>query len=170
MILHALKTSQKRVINYLARGKLGITLGFDGHNLSICTLSICSVTVYVTDTPGWGSYDQTTDYENFDQIAEIFEEWFRPGRWGPRFKRTFLLIQDGPYITPENDSSTILFLRQFQMKYGAQVWSNFHIIADTEDNCAIAQESIREFLFVKMECIAVDVLGSPEISAEDLEK
>ena len=75
-----------------------------------------------------------------------------------------------PYITPENDSSTILFLRQFQMKYGAQVWSNFHIIADTEDNCAIAQESIREFLFVKMDCIAVDVLGSPEISAEDLEK
>ena len=79
---------------------------------------------------------------------------------GPRFKRTFLLIQDGPYITPDNDSSTILFLRQFQMKYGAQVWSNFHIIADTEDNCAIAQESIREFLFVKMDCIAVDVCSA----------
>ena len=56
------------------------------------------------------------------------------------------------------------------MKYGARVWSNFHIIADTEDNCAVAQESIREYLFVKMDCIAVDVLGSPKISAEDLEK
>ena len=56
------------------------------------------------------------------------------------------------------------------MKYGSSVWSNFHIIADTEENCEIAQEHIREFLYVKIECIAVDVLGSPEISQDDLLK
>ena len=147
---------------------------------------ISSVRVYVTDTPGWGSNDQETDYETFDQITKckiskifeqysfffptVFEYWFRPDQFGPRFKRTFLLIQDGPYITPDNDSSTFMFLRQFQMKYGSSVWSNFHIIADTEENCKMAQEHIREFLYVKIECIAVDVLGSPEISQDDLLK
>ena len=100
----------------------------------------------------------------------VFEYWFRPDQFGPRFKRTFLLIQDGSDITPDNDSSTFMFLRQFQMKYGSSVWSNFHIIADTEENCKIAQEHIREFLYVKIECIAVDVLGSPEISQDDLLK
>ena len=100
----------------------------------------------------------------------VFEYLFGPNQFGPRFKRTFLLIQDGPYITPDNDSSTFMFLRQFQMKYGSSVWSNFHIIADTEENCKIAQEHIREFLYVKIECIAVDVLGSPEISQDDLLK
>ena len=28
------------------------------------------VRVYVTDTPGWGSNDQETDYETFDQITK----------------------------------------------------------------------------------------------------
>lgn len=103
-------------------------------------------------------------------LNAVFEDWFQPDRFGAQFKRTFLLIQDGPYITPDNDSSTFMFLRQFQMKYGASVWSNFHIIADTGENCKIAQEKIREFLYVKIECIAVDVLGSPEISQDDLLK
>ena len=31
---------------------------------------ISSVRVYVTDTPGWGSNDQETDYETFDQITK----------------------------------------------------------------------------------------------------
>ena len=105
-------------------------------------------------------------------FSTVFEDYFRPDAdiWGAKFKRTFLLIQDGPYITPNNDSSTFMFLRQFQMKYGSSVWSNFHIIADTGENCKIAQEKIREFLYVKIECIAVDVLGSPEISQDDLLK
>ena len=41
---------------------------------------ISSVRVYVTDTPGWGSNDQETDYETFDQITKckisrIFEQY-----------------------------------------------------------------------------------------------